>query len=119
MTIINVDKRMNQTMNVNNKLPLHTRLGTYATVVIIILLCTYLLRNFVSAVYYGSITDEKETAHFYELGFQVGSKQIENSEYLSEESSTNPFLVKEYRKGFRDGSDSTRNKIKRDKNEKN
>ncbi|NOQ45566.1 MAG: hypothetical protein GQ559_02665 [Desulfobulbaceae bacterium] len=105
-------------MAINNKLPLHTRLGIYATVVIIVLLCFFLLRNCVSAVYYGAVTDEKELTSYYELGFKAGSKQTGNMAGQTEKTIINPYFLKEYRKGFREGRDSRRNIVKRENNEK-
>ena len=106
-------------MAINNKLPLHTRLGTYFTVLIVVLVCFLLLRNCVNAVYYGAVTNDKDLSRYYGFGFEVGSKQIEITGSQPEESITNPLLLKEYRKGFREGRDSIRNKMKREKNEKN
>ena len=106
-------------MATSNKLPLHTRLGTYATVLIITFICFFLLRNCVSAVYYGVVTEDKELVRFYELGLETGLKQTGNLTSQSEESIKNPVLLKEYQKGYREGRDSIRNKIKKEKNEKN
>ncbi len=54
-----------------------------------------------------------------ESGFADGSKLSGNMVGQPEESITNPLFLKEYRKGFREGRDSIRNKMKREKNEKN
>lgn len=105
-------------MAINNKLPLHTRLGTYATVVIVVLVSLLLLRNCVNAFYYGAVTNDKDLTNYYESGFEDGSKLIGNMVGQPEESITNPLLLKEYRKGFREGRDLIRNKMKREKNEK-
>ena len=106
-------------MAINNKLPLHTRLGTYFTVLIVVLVCFLLLRNCVNAVYYGAVTNDKDLSRYYGFGFEAGSKQIEITGSQPEESITNPLFLKEYREVFREGRDSIRNKMKREKNEKN
>jgi len=102
-----------------NKLPLHTKIGTYVTVIVVVLLCFFLLRNCVSAVYYGVATDEKELTYYHDLGFEVGSKRDRGGVDGSEKEITNPFLLKVYQKGFREGRDSIRSTMKKEKNGKN
>lgn len=106
-------------MAIADKLPLHTRLGTYATAILIALLSFFLLRNCVSAVYYGVTVNENELTSFYELGFDAGSKETDMMTEGLENEITNPFLLKVYQKGFREGRDSIRSTLKREKNEKN
>ena len=62
-------------MAINNKLPLHTRLGTYFTVLIVVLVCFLLLRNCVNAVYYGAVTNDKDLSRYYESGFEEGEEK--------------------------------------------
>ena len=101
-----------------NRLPLHTRLGTYATVVIIFILCVFMLRNCATALYYGAVTSDSDVTHWYQAGFEDGFHQDEKSIGGQGESMSNPILIKMYRKGFREGSDSKRNTFKKEKNEK-
>jgi hypothetical protein len=102
----------------NNKLPLHTRLGSYAAAMIMVVLCFLMLHNCVNAVYYGAVTSDKKVDDFYNVGFVDGSNQSGTMDGLSEENTRNPLLVKMYQEGFRDGRDSRKNFLKREKNEK-
>ncbi|RUM38231.1 MAG: hypothetical protein DSY57_02880 [Desulfobulbus sp.] len=88
----------------NHKLPIHTRLGIYATGAILGILSIFMLKTCVSAVYYGKKTTSKEISDSYTAGFTsglTGDGSIKQSKNLS-----NPLLLKVYRKGFRDGRDS-------------
>lgn len=89
----------------NNKLPLHTRLGIYATGIIMIILCFFMLRNCVSAFCYSGKTSKQEVSHSYHIGFIAGMKKSRNITEQVENKSANPLLHKMYLKGFRDGSD--------------
>ncbi len=90
---------------VNNKLPLHTRLGVYASTIILILLCLFMLRNCVSAFYYSGKTSKQEVDRSYHIGFIAGMKKSQNISQQVDNKSANPLLHKMYLKGFRDGSD--------------
>ncbi len=102
----------------NEKLPLHTRLGTYATAAILIVVCLLMLRNCVIAVRSGAKTSEGEIAQSYQIGFEEGLKDSRDRAGHSTVSISNPLLLKMYRKGFRDGSDLKRTTMKKEENEK-
>ncbi len=105
-------------MSFNEKLPLHTRIGTYATAVILIIVCLLMLRNCVIAVRSGARTSEGEIAQSYQTGFEEGLKGSRNRAEQRTVNISNPLLLKMYRKGFRDGSDLKRTTMKKEKNEK-
>lgn len=105
-------------MAAHEKLSIRTRIGTYATIIIVLLLSVLVLRNCVGAVYYGSLTSEEEVTHYFELGFAAGSLKIKNIPGQPERNIANPYLLKVYQKGFREGRDSIRNTMKRENNGK-
>ncbi len=87
----------------DNRLPLHTRLGIYGTGVILAILSLFMLKTCASAVYYGNKTTGKEINDSYTAGFTSGLTG--NGSVNQSKNSSNPLLVKMYRKGFRDGRD--------------
>lgn len=101
-------------MTINNKLPLPTRLGTYATILLLAVICFFMLRNCGNALYYSRITSDKEVARFYKEGFTSGRKQGGDPSGQPEKRITNPLLLKMYQKGFRDGRDSIERKGKKE-----
>ena len=105
-------------MTSNNKLPLHTRLGPYAAILLLAVICLLMLRNCVKALYYGGITSDREVSRFYKKGFVNGREKIGNSSGKLNEGITNPLLLKMYQKGFRDGRDSEEMKGKKRKHSK-
>ena len=105
-----------------NKLPLQTRLGMYATCIILVTLCILMLKSCVTAVYYGKKTTKEATDRSYEAGFIRGQKEDRAMASQPQKILLNPLLLKNYQKGFRDGRDLKKMKInenKRGKNEKN
>ena len=87
-----------------HKLPLHTRLGIYATGAILGILCLVMLETCASALYYGGKTTREEISNSYMAGFTSGLNGGDTVKQ-SVKSLSNPLLVKMYRKGFRDGRD--------------
>ena len=87
-----------------HKLPLHTRLGIYATGAILGILCFVMLKTCASALYYGGKTTSDEIRDSYTAGFTSGLNGGDTVNQ-SVKSLSNPLLVKMYRKGFRDGRD--------------
>ncbi len=87
-----------------NRLPLHTRLGIYATGVILVILTIFMLKTCVIALYYGERTTRKEISDSYRAGYTSGLTGDDRVKKLYGNLS-NPLLVKMYRKGFRDGRD--------------
>ena len=87
-----------------NRLPVHTRLGIYATGVILGTLTIFMLKTCVVALYYGEKTTEKEISDSYLAGYTSGLTG-DDSVKKSYQNVSNPLLVKMYRKGFRDGRD--------------
>ncbi|HHB76851.1 MAG TPA: hypothetical protein ENK84_09960 [Desulfobulbus sp.] len=88
----------------DNRLPVHTRLGIYITGVILGILGLFMLKTCASAVYYGKKTTSKEISDSYTAGFTSGL----HSDGIGQQSKkdlSNPLLIKMYRKGFRDGRD--------------
>ena len=103
-------------MNNDDKLPLHTRLGAFGTIAILIVLTFFLLRNGVRALYYGSTTSNIELSQYYDTGLSDGM-QKHLAKFMDEnQSSKNPLLIKAYLKGFRHGRDLAReNRKEKDK----
>ncbi|RUM37153.1 MAG: hypothetical protein DSY50_00860 [Desulfobulbus sp.] len=97
-----------------NKLPLHTRLGMYATGAILTVLCVLMLKSCVSAVYYGGKITNEDAERSYEAGFSHGLKDTPAMIPQSEGKKTNPLLLKKYQKGFRDGRDYKKMKGKKE-----
>ncbi len=66
-----------------------------------------MLKNCVSAVYYGRKTSNQEIARSYAAGYARGS---EDGEYIVDQPeksiNVNPLLRRSYLQGFRDGRDS-------------
>ncbi len=91
-------------MSKENKLPLYTRLGIYATGTILGILGLFMLQTCARALYYGGKTTKKEISDSYSAGFACGLKDEAIFQQTVKRSS-NPLLVKMYRKGFRDGRD--------------
>ena len=90
-----------------NKLPVHTRLGGFFCRGILIILALFMLKNCVSAVYFGRKTSNQEMARSYAAGYARGS---EDGEYIGDQpeknTRENPLVRKSYLQGFRDGRDS-------------
>jgi len=104
-----------------NKLPLHTRMGMYATCIILGILCILMLKSCVTAVYYGKKTSKEAADHSYEAGFTRGQKEDRAMSNQPQEILLNPLLLKNYQKGFRDGRDLKKMRINENiggKNEK-
>ncbi len=91
-------------MSKENKLPLYTRLGIYATGAILGILGLFMLQTCARALYYGGKTTKKEISDSYAAGFACGLKD-DATVQQPVKSLANPLLVKMYRKGFRDGRD--------------
>ncbi len=87
-----------------SKLPLHTRLGFHITGAILVLLCFFMLKNCVQAVYYSDRTTGEQINNAYKVGFTSGLTG-NSSAGLPVAILSNPLLVKMYQKGFRDGRD--------------
>ena len=92
-------------MAMEKRLPVHTRLGIYVTGAILGILSLFMLKTCVSAVYYGRKTTVEEISDSYTTGFTSGLNGYGATVKQPEKSSSNPLLIKMYRKGFRDGRD--------------
>ncbi len=101
----------------NSNMTLKRRLAIYATEILMVLLCILMLRNFVSAIYYGVRTSSVEIQQYYDKGLSdatdIGKK---GNIFEPRRDIGNPLLLRMYEKGFRDGIDSIRNE--RSKHEK-
>lgn len=92
----------------HNRLPTHTRLGTYITMALLLLFFIFMLRNCASALYYGAITNDLDISRSYQSGFADGQEQSEHLKGQPKKHIANPLLLKMYRKGFRDSRDKNR-----------
>lgn len=105
-------------MTKDDKIPLYTRLGAKATAILMLILALMILKNCVESFFYGATTDSKTVEYYYELGFTAGEKKALEGERnkIEELRHDNLLLKKAYRRGFRDGWDSGRQKeIQRNK----
>ena len=106
-------------MDATNKIPLHTKIGARLTIVLVLIICVLVMKNCVSAVYYGMVTDEKEISRYYQFGFKAGAGPRLEKDTTHEQKTTNPFLLKAFRTGYREGRDSVHKDTARGKeNEK-
>ena len=84
------------------------RVGIYATRIVVVILCLFMVRNCANALYYGATTSDQAMEQYYMKGFQDGLKEGQVEDGKPGENIMNPLLRKNYEKGFRDGRDSKR-----------
>ena len=93
-------------MSENDKLPLHTKIGFRVTVLLLLLLTVFLLRNCADSIKYGTETGEEQMRQYYSLGYSEGVRQATGGQHTEEMEIENLLLRKVYLKGYREGWDS-------------
>lgn len=93
-------------MSKDDKIPLYTSVGIKVTVILLLILGLMILKNLVSSIFYGTVTDDSAIQQYYEMGFTAGKKQARNEAVGEKPQIDNPLLKKAYNRGFREGWDS-------------
>lgn len=88
-----------------NQIPLYTKVGFRATIILLLLIGFMIVRNCAGAVA-SRATDAQQQKDFYAQGFAVGEKQGQGEEVAVQKKFANPLLKKVYFKGFRAGWDA-------------
>jgi hypothetical protein len=92
-------------------IPLYTKVGIRVTVVLMLVIAFFLVRNCTSSIYYGSATSPEAIREAYELGVRQGKDQALGVKPTHPYTEQNPILRKAYQKGFRTGWDGARNNL--------
>lgn len=90
-----------------NQIPLYTKVGFRATIILLLLIGFMIVRNCAGAVA-SRATDRQQQKELYNQGFAVGEKQGQGEAVNVEKKFANPLLKKVYFKGFRAGWDTKR-----------
>jgi len=89
-------------------IPTYTKVGIRVTVILMLLLTFFLLKNCSQSIFYGITTDSKTIDAIYHKGFTEGKDKATNTGNPSPYEGDNLALKKAYQKGFREGWDSVR-----------
>ena len=91
-----------------NKLPFHTHFGLRLLQVLLIVLCTILVKRCVDIYYANRVIDEGTEVEYFEKGYANGMKSSTGLSKDPEPQFKNYALKKAYREGYRQGWDSGR-----------
>ncbi len=95
-------------MTNGRELPTYTKIGFRITIVLLLVIGAFLLRNCAKAIHYGTTTPEQTVEAMFERGYEDGRRKAAGQEAPPPYEGDNLILKKAYRRGFRAGWDAGR-----------